>query len=475
MVKTSLLLILLSSILVSCGEEVLTKNTVSESITTKDIESFQLTTCAQMRFNKPPVDILYVIDNSGSTLNSDFEQIKKEIKRTINTISNDFDYHIYFTPLMKGSGEDNATYPVIASDPQSFPSLANINLVTPDNLQPFAQPTGGNLEYGFQRIQEIIDNNRTNGIFRNNANTIVVMISNGDDTETLTTVGGNKVRDPSKYNSIKENLLKYTKKYAQSNSVSNPLNAETFRLISLVAHSTCFGWTPGATYKDMSKDIYNYQSLTDDGSSYDSRNLCNKNYSNLFKAVNNSIRATVEGHHYDHWKISNASEDDIEESDITVTKIKSNGTKEVIAQDSTNGFEYLGYKQNQATRYLPDVGEKVTGLVIKLNGNARVKYPDCLIAKTRTPTEYFGYMVLPREPDTTTIVVEIDGKKLDESSQNGWTYIGYRDTVNIKVPGPTNASVTPEVNKTGYVIKLHGNAIFTNGQTVEVFYKPKSI
>ena len=84
-------------------------------------------------------------------------------------------------------------------------------------------------------------------------------------------------------------------------------------------------------------------------------------------------------------------------------------------------------------------------------------------------------MALPRGPDLTTIVVEVDGKKVDQSGQNGWTYIGYRDTQNIKVPGPTNASVTPALNKTGYMLQLHGTAIFTNGQTVKVFYKPKSL
>lgn len=467
-------ILLLLFLISSCGEEVFTQNTVSESFSAQDIQSFELNTCAQMRFNKPPVDILYIIDNSGSTLSSSFQNIKSEIKRTIDTISNEFDYHIYFVPLNKSNGESNDTYPVIASNPDSFPNLAAVNLTNVDNLNMFAPASGGNVEQGFQRVQDIINSNRSNGIFRNNANTIIVMISNGDDTESLTTISGNKVRDNNKYNSIKNNLLKYTKQYAQSNSVSNPLNAESFRFISLVAHSNCNGWVHGATYQSMSKDIYDYQGFSDN-SSKDSQNLCSGNYRNLFKPINNSIRAVVEGHAYDHWKISSASSSSIQEDDIIVTRIKENGQRESISADATNGFQYLGHRSNQNTRYLPDPGEPVTGLIIKLNGSARLQYPDCIIAKTRTPTEYFGYVALPREPDQATIKVELDGQDLANSSQNGWTYIGYRDTQNIKVPGPTNASVTPAVNKTGYILELHGNAIFTNGQTIKVFYKPKSI
>jgi hypothetical protein len=460
--------------LFSCGEEALITKDQDESFTSQNLEAFEVSTCSQMTFRKPPVDILYVIDNSGSTLASSFQSIKYQIQQTINNISNEFDYHIYFAPLHPAPSDSIQGYPVMVSDPDTITSIASVNLTTSDNISMFAQASGNNEEYGFERAKNLIQYNRSNGIFRNESNTIVVMISNGDDTEAQTTIQGNKVFDSGKYSQIREELKKFTKSYAQANTVTNPLNAQAFRFISLVAHSNCNNWQKGTTYQMMSKDLYEYQSFSDNSSGKDSVDLCSQNYSEVFSAVNNSIQAVVEGHKYDHWKISSSSESGIQTDDITVSKLKKDGTKENILPDTTNGFEYLGHKTDQKLNYAPaDSNETATGLVIKLNGNARVEYPDCIIAKTRTPTEYFGYFAIPREPDLTSVKVEINGQPQPQSTGNGWTYLGWRDTLNIKVPGSTNVAVTPELNKSGYMLQLHGDAIFTNGDTIKVYYKPK--
>lgn len=463
--------------LVSCSEPAtLTQQTLPSTYKAVDIATFEQKTCAGMKFEKPPVDILYIIDNSGSTLSSKFQSIKSEIQKTISTISSEFDYHIYFAPLHSVGNESLQSYPLILSNPASMPSLASVNVTSPSNLQMFSQPGGNNVEHGFTRALNIVNGNTANGIFRKNANTIIVMISNGDDTEAQIRIGGNQVFDESKFTSIKNNFLKLTKKYASATPVANALNSENLRFISLVPHSSCSsGWTQANNYKRMSKEVYEYQSHTDDNTNKDSRDLCSGNYAQMFSAVNSSIRQTVIGYTYDHWVISKSQASSIQTDDITVTRVKSDGTLQIIPADSVNGFEYLGYKSNLNTRVLPSVGEPQTGLMVKLNGSARIVHPDCLIAKTRTPTEYFGYLALPREPDVSTIKIEIDGKDYPQSSTNGWGYIGHRDTQNIKVPGPTNASVTPEVTKSGYIIKLFGDAIFTNGQTINIYYKPKSI
>lgn len=472
-IMNKLVLILTSLMLLACGEETITQNTLKENFTSTTLQSFEVNTCAQMTFVKPPVDILYVIDNSGSTLAGSFQAIKDQISNTIFTISNDFDYHMYFAPLNAAPGDSIDGYPLLANNPSSLPNLASVNLVQPENLEMFASASGNNEEFGFERAKNLITFNRSNGIFRSDANTIVVMISNGDDTQSLTTIGGNRVFDSFKYTEIREGLKAFTKKYADANTVQNPLNAETFRFISLVAGSNCNGWTHGATYQMMSRDIYDYQAFSDNDSKKDTVDLCSQNYANLFKPVNNSIKAIVLGHKYDHWKISSSSESGIQGDDITVTKIKSNGDRVNIPEAPNDGFEYLGFQNNINTRYEPTPGEPVTGLVVKLNGNARVEYPDCIIAKTRTPTEYFGYVALPREPDLETVKLEVNGDAYPQDASNGWIYIGWRDTLNIKVPGPTGASINPPLNKSGYMLQLHGNAIFTNGDTINVFYKPK--
>ncbi len=471
--KINLILSFVLLLLISCGEESLTVQNKTEKFSVADVQFFELNTCSQMHFEKPPVDVLYIVDNSGSTLADSFQAIKGQIKNTINHISNEFDYHIYVAPLNAVQGDNIQTYPLIVSDTNTLPNIASLNIVNSDNLEMFSPASGNNTEYGFTRAYNIIQNNRSNGIFRENANTVIVMISNGDDTETLRSSGGNVTTDPNKYEELKNKFLSLTKKYSSTHSVSNPLNTESLRFISLVAHNRCNGWVPGSTYRMMSKDIYEYQNFSDN-SAKDSMDLCSGNYSQLFSAINSSIRAVLVGHKYNYWKISSASESNIQADDILVTKINADQSRTTLSEDVNNGFQYIGYKSNQNTRYAPSVGEPKSGLFIQLNGNARVEYPECIIAKTRTPTEYFGYIALPREPDLSTVKIEIDGKAIPKSVSQGWTYLGFRDTLNIKVPGPTGASVTPEVKKSGYFLQLHGSAIFTNGQTVNVYYKPKT-
>jgi hypothetical protein len=473
--KKLLTIVIMGLFLVSCGEEVLTQGSLSVDYTATDLQGYELNTCSQMTFEKPPVDMLFVVDNSGSSLLPSFNQIKQQIANTINTISNEFDYHIYVAPLISLPGETLTQYPLLVSNPSSLPSIGSVNIKTPESLSLFSPATGNNDEYGFDRVSALINGNRTNGIFRNNANTVVVMISNGDDTSAIQTIQGNQYFNQATFNTKKNELLKFSKKYASTNFINNPLNAESFRFMSLVSHSTCNGWKPGSTYQKMSHDIYDYMGYSDDSSYKDSKDLCSGNYTSLFSSINSSIHAVVIGHKYDHWKISNSGASSIQEDDITVSKILADGSKVNIPIGATNGFEYLGYKTNKDSRYEPTVGEPVTGLVIKLNGNARLSYPECIIAKTRTPTEYYGYIALPREPQADSVQVVINGVVQSKSSTDGWGYIGWHDIKNIKVPGPTGVAITPAVNKTGYFIQLFGSAIFTNGDTISVQYKPAAI
>lgn len=466
--KQLFILTILALFSVSCGEEVLTQNTLSTAFTATDLEAFEYTTCAASRFTKPPVDILFVVDNSGSTLQSSFEQIKQQISSTVSTISNEFDYHVYIAPMnsITTSSSEIYSYPLIISDPSSVPNIASLNVIQPEQLSSttfFSQASGNNQEYGFLRAYNVINANRNNGIFRNNANTIVVMISNGDDNETVISINGNQVPDNSKFNTRRQNFI----------NLANTMSADSFRFISLVPHSNCNGWSTLGNYRKMSNQLYDHYGQSDDPSMKNSRDLCAGNYGSLFSVVNNSIRANLVGHKYDHWKISNATEADIQSDDITVTKVAENGVETNIPVGAANGFEYIGYRTNQNTRYEPDAGEPASGLMIRLNGNARLEYPECIRAKTRTPTEYFGNFPIPREPDLASINVIINGVNIDQDGANGWTYLGWREVFNMKVPGPTGASINPPLNKTGYFIQLHGNAIFTNGDSIKIFYKPK--
>ncbi|MEX0797918.1 MAG: vWA domain-containing protein, partial [Bacteriovoracaceae bacterium] len=353
MLKKIFSILLLSSLLSSCGEEILTQNTLSESFGAPDLETFQYNTCAAMRFVKPPVDILFVVDNSGSTLQDSFQQIKDQIAATVSTISNEFDYHVYIAPLKPIDGDNINGYPLIVSDTNSltqslahYPGLIELGSISSQTL--FGDPAGNNDEHGLKRVHDVIDANRSNGIFRQNAHTVAVMISNGDDNEV--------VEDNDGFGTTVNESVFTDRKQSFLTLANDTLNSESFRFISLVPHTNCNSWKMGHYYKRMSQEIYDSFDYSDDNTLKNSRDLCSGNYSSLFSVVNSSIHHELVGHKYDHWKISSASETDINASEITVTKVSPNGTETNVPTGSVNGFEYLGHKTNINTRYEPDSG-----------------------------------------------------------------------------------------------------------------------
>lgn len=472
--KKNFLYLLLTLLLLSCGEEVLTTSpqTSSDTVATQVVSSFQ--NCSQSQLDKPPVDILYVLDNSGSSLSGDFQSIKTGIANTINTISTEFDFHVYISPLIAPSGSSISSYPLIVSDTGSLSSPGSLNIRSIDSLSVndfFPTATGNNTEAGFSRAYNLVNSNRSNGIFRSKAHTIIVMVSNGDDTSAYQSINGNVVYNSETYSNNKNNLLSFK---------SSPLTAETLRFISVVPHTSACktGYTRGSEYMKMSQDIYNTLSSdyqNDSSSNKDSKDLCSSDVSSIFTSINSTIKSVVTGHQYDHWLISNATdESQIQEDDITLTKVLSDGSQLNIPQSSTNGFEYLGYQVNKNTRYAPTVGDPVTGLVVKLNGSARVDYPECVVAQTKTPVEYYGWTTIPREPIVDSIVVKVNGVQIDKSNSNGWSYDGYFDSKNVK-KSYNGASDQPGVYKSGYFIGLNGSAIISNGDSVEVFYTPAPI
>lgn len=467
--KMSILLCTSLFLAVACNEEEVTRSQQSTTVNISDVETFEVSNRSLSRLDKPPVDILYVVDNSGSTLVDNFQALRSEIERTVNDVSSEFDFHIYFTPLIPASGDSITSYPLLVSDPNTLNGISNLNIVSAQNLSAFAPTSGNNVELGFQRALSLIENNRSNGIFRNNSNTIIVMISNGDDTGSRITIGGNQVTDPSRFATFETQFRNLT---ALSGS-SSSLNADSLRFISLVAHQNCSFATAGTNYRLMSERIYNFQGFTDNNSARDSFDLCAGATSSLFSAVNSSIRQVLVGHRYDHWLISTSqNESSIASNDITLTRVNGvTGATTNIPRDETNGFTYLGFRSNQNTRFFPDAGEPATGLIVRLNGSARVEFPDFISASTRAPNEFFGFVPLPSEPDLTSVQVTINGATISQSSTNGWTFLGFREVLNTKVPGPTNASVEPAVNRTGYFLQLHGSAIYTNGDDIQVFFR----
>jgi hypothetical protein len=453
----------------SCSKEEFTSSPKSDSFTANPVEVFQNLTCSNSTLIKPPVDILYLVDNSlsASYLAS---SVKDQIRRTILSVSGEFDFHIMIAPLLPTATSERLDFfPVVTNSAQGMPSSVNVIPLESLDLASFFPVMGGvNYENGFDRAVQILQANRSNSVFRSRAHTIVVLVSNGDDTTTKTNCFNGLC-------TIDSNL--FQQKYRAFSDLKNSLNALQLRFFSVVAHTQCqSGWAAGTTYKNMSAKIYSElnttPALTDQStrSTPDSYDLCNSQYTSMYEGVNNSIKKQVVGHVYNRWLINSSTAPTIDLSDIQVFKLNSSGVSTAVAKSSTQGFSCC-QSGTYPTRELPTLGEEATGTFIQLHGSGKVTYPDCLIVKTRTPTEFFNAVVISAQPLLDSINVRIRGQTISQNTTNGWSYEGYKENENIKVNSDGSPNTTTPLRKTGYFIKLNGSAIYSSGDTIEIFFK----
>jgi hypothetical protein len=491
-------LLLLTIFLTNCGKEVFVARTQNESSSINPSAISSTQGCANFTKVKPPVDMLFVVDNSGSA-NLMSPNLKTAIQSTISTVSQEFDYHIMVAPLID-VGTDS-TLPVVASSPTGLAPSVISRLVAPENISFFSTPQqGGADEKGFQRVINLINNNRSNGIFRTGAYTITVLISNGNDTDyVINTACPQCPPNPDNYTNRLTDLRKFTKQYKDAVEPWNStlLNSPQFYFMTLVCHSigpNCPG--TGLRYKSMSKDIHNYvfgTGVTDTAgvNTFDIAN--NVNFTSLFAGVNASIQSIILEHKYDYWPVSLSN--NFDRNSVIVRK---NGTT-LTKGDTANGFTlYPDLMANtsappvtQNTRYEPTPGEPFTGYLVKLYGDARIQFnanqlkPDCLEITTSAPKQWFGYFSISRNPDMNTLVVRKNGVTIPLSDMQ---LLGYNANFNIQiactesydgsscVPANVNSYTggSPGVSRSGYIIRLKSNWIFSSGDRIDIDYKPAS-
>ena len=231
------------------------------------------------------MDFLFLWDNSGSSTFIN-EDTKKALNKTINTISGRFDYHIMLAPLV-GDRNNNAVFMSMTEEGLSDDALsikidrsrASQGLTAVGNA-----PGAGSYEEGIQRTIDLLARNQSNGIFRENGYTIVVIMSNGDDRQC----GGGGQH--SCVGAGKRGF--YDGKYNDLMGVKEGLSSQQFRFISITPHRPCrpMGIRPNVHYRNMSNRIH-------PGDAYD---LCNVNdFKKLFDGINKSIRDEIQKHKYD--------------------------------------------------------------------------------------------------------------------------------------------------------------------------------
>lgn len=461
------LLILLA--LVGCSKEQFGSVPQSELSSVDGLKSFEQLSCSTFTLIKPKVDILYVVDNSTSTYYVG-NDVKTAIANTVNSVSSQFDFRIIGTPLIETASGNN-DYQVLTNSQDSLGSAASHKIISASEFNFFATTANG-AEKGLSRVQSFMNAHISDGLFRKQAYTLIVLMSNGRDTDIETDAGfGN--------GETNQNATVYNSRKAGFASIKSSLAAQQLRFISVAAQTNCnSGWLGSKkSYIQMSKDVYGVSGATDQGGLQwpDNYDLCGGSVSTIFASVNNSIKQVVIPHQYRYAPITFAENNEtVSIGEVQVYKQTGNSSP-VLMPNTEWSYENRNPAQNVNTRELPSAGEPVNGSHFVRFVNLLV-YPDCVIVKSKSRTEYFNYIVLPKEPKPETIVVRVNGSPIAQSSSNGWTYVGSKLNQNIKAAYPNPGDETPAVNKSGFMIQLNGSAnYYKSGDSVEVYYLPAGI
>src|SRR3989338_8669634 len=94
---------LLLATLVSCGSEQFGTTPQSSTSAPDPLRVYEHHSCTNRTLIPPKVDIVYVVDNSGSSFNIQ-DSVKAAVRNTVNSISQEFDYRVIGTTLLNTPG-----------------------------------------------------------------------------------------------------------------------------------------------------------------------------------------------------------------------------------------------------------------------------------------------------------------------------------------------------------------------------------
>ncbi len=461
--KWTLMLITLL-LFASCNQEQFGVGKQSSTISTAPVETGSTQVCSDYTLVRPPVDLLFIWDNSTST--NYIEASKKAaLNNTLNYISDRFDYQVMIAPLV-GSGNSNTYF-----FSRAGASPSGVNVISKSSavsaIESLPQSPGA-AEAGGARARDLIKDNINNGVFRPNSYTIVVLLSNEDDDSYVSNDYGANISEGNKLaDGITHDLLcikggTYNGSYKNSYSSYSTSCSGVAKLNSSMMRFLTIAPSSNIVYRKISSNI----AISGNYSESDYTNLSTSNYSNLFDQVNSVIADQVINHKYNFWPVA-GSEVEVDEESIEV--YRNNGNQLTDAE-----FNYIGKQTNKNTRYYPSAGEPYTGHMIELIGAGEVVFPNCLNVTYQAPAAYYGYCHIPAQPLESSIEVRINGSLIDSSK---WTLLKsgsspqYYQNKNIRIKSASDFTAeTPAVSKSGYFIKLDSSAVYTNSQTCDVTY-----
>lgn len=461
--KPVLLSLFFLTLLSGCGNEQFGTGGQSSDSTANPLKSFSYQACSNFTLIKPKVDVLYVVDNSGS---SGFipANLKSSISSTVDKLSRQFDFRVVGIPLISTSNTD---YNVITNSTD----LAGINstkiITSAGQFGFFQNASGGGYEQGLLRTYNFLNANK-DGLFRRNSHLIVVLVSNGLDANIEfadTTYQQNpppivqRPEGPARMDTYQSNLM----------SVKNHLQSLQLRFISVSAHSSCGnGSYPSVhSYVAMSRRIYEQSGASDQGSASkpDAYDMCSNGVSKIFDSLNSAIQQVTLAHEYKYSPITFLDNNTtVSVPDIKVTKISPSNSKVELVRDVDWRLYDRGVSGSENTRILPSVGEPVNGRYFVEFINGYLKYPDCVIVTSVSQTETFNMVVFPQKPIMPAKVF-VNGAEIPASALA--SSVSNFQTANIKF----SPSSTPPVMKTGYFLQItNPQYYYKSGDSVTTSY-----
>lgn len=447
----------------SCAKEEFATNKGGNSNSTSQALSSSLKLCTQSTLVSPQVDILMLWDNSTS-FNIVTPDTRKSMGNLINTVSERFDYHILSAPLISVGSTSLSSAQLVTKNNTGLSGDA-LNIIrskeTAASSLSFPLSNSG-AEPGVDRAIQIIEQNRANGIFRQNAYTMVIVISNEDDDSCESETGLSSCSYGSWEPRMKQKINRLI-------NVKNSLGSSMMRFINISPLSpggcTLDGVRVGENfrYRMVANEMYSINPSKDHlapdlEGAFDSYNLCKKNFSSIFAGIETSIKQTLILHKYDYWPVAGAAVS-LDPDSIRVVrtdgKILANRTGETSPSD---GYSYVGV-QNRNTRYAPSAGEPFNGKMIQLHGTEGsdlVVYPQCLTITYTEEKLTYGYYYLPSKPVESSIEVSLNGARVPQSASNGWDLMGFQYTSaldsSLKIVNlPTGGA------SSGYFIRFNGS------------------
>lgn len=469
-----------------CGnKEVFSPNKAGKetSVTSSALSAYQQ--CTQKTHIKAPVDVLVLVDNSSSTVVFDKDK-KDQLARMIKSFALDdnFNYHIMVAPLV-GSSSSSMLF---ANDTSTLDSSVANTVKPTSQISSINFPITPGGEYGISRAYDLIQANRSNGIFRSNSHTIVAILTNGNDTE-CTDVSHYKCElvDRARFYDSRINKLSclgHNTSFGSNNcSGINSLNAETFRFVSLsIANSNSCSGTSGTFYHYASDGVFKsglasrsyMDSYPLNGIYNDARDFCDSK-ADIFSHIRGLIKDVVLKHKYDRWPIASADAN-IDLQSIKVKVINANGTIRELSNMENNPSPTSGFKYDKNcvvsgselcnTRISPTPGEPFTGHLVKLFGSDQVEFPECLSVEYYAPVEEYAYYYLPYGTPSNKDDIEfyVDGVQFFESSTNGWEFLGNKCQSDLS----GKVFNIPTAGACGPILKLNGSAKIKTKQGASV-------